>query len=635
MAPRKRFSPKITEKDVETIMKLCHCTVQTFESIGDIFLSSFNGRHTSFSIGSALLLTFRESDGIENLRHRVILIYLLYRSAELDGVSTRNDIFQHPFLSFFLAVMEYDKDSKDSSMEIEMLGCPKLGAREKYITGCLLTEMLDKIINRTPVDITMMKIPQQDFDITQHITALKNRHAKYPSVASVTAPAVIRILNERTKNHDKLSGVESLASVLLPNLLTNPYLFEILPPSFHRVTPSLMPPSDDEFQFLYPFILDPIWMETSVEKQDAQALSTTSQVFNSVTAVAHESQMINEKSEDAELKTSSVISVLSTKEMQPYSVDVFHKTCSSLPSTPTIATPAPESQNFSGPCRTSSTSVLSEENADMISSATLTKSETDDATIETTVCQTAISSVSPGKKHPMTSTEVAELLKKSLVSIITRTEAQKLAEAIAKDPSLAKFVDIPLTKVAFYVHFDKYIDDNPAIAAAVIVARITKNCNELPQFFQLLAGMKISVQAMEVVNRLCTQVEFPQEYLNNYIATCVRRCEEPDQTPFMQCRQVRVVCVFLSSLIRSRTWDVRPLSVELQAFVLKFNHVREAASLYQAILMALQPSADSVVSCSSTLSLSTRATGSITAVTTPGSSGELNNVYNNSNRYSN
>lgn len=29
--------------------------------------------------------------------------------------------------------------------------------------------------------------------------------------------------------------------------------------------------------------------------------------------------------------------------------------------------------------------------------------------------------------------------------------------------------------------FDKYIDDNPAIAAAVIVARITQNCSELPQ----------------------------------------------------------------------------------------------------------------------------------------------------------
>lgn len=46
-------------------------------------------------------------------------------------------------------------------MEVKMLGCPKLGVREKYITGCLLTEMLDKIANRTPVDITMMKIPKQ------------------------------------------------------------------------------------------------------------------------------------------------------------------------------------------------------------------------------------------------------------------------------------------------------------------------------------------------------------------------------------------------------------------------------------------------------------------------------------------
>ncbi|CAG9537536.1 unnamed protein product [Cercopithifilaria johnstoni] len=259
--------------------------------------------------------------------------------------------------------------------------------------------------------------------------------------------------------------------------------------------------------------------------------------------------------------------------------------------------------------------VLSERKVDIINNDALTEQEAN-ASVEASPvveCQTIISSVSSEKKQLMTSVEAIELLKKSLVSIITRTEAQKLAEAIAKDPSLAKYIDIPLSK------FDKYIDDNPAIAAAVIVARITQNCSELPQFFQLLAGMKISVQAMEVVNRLCTQVEFPQEYLNSYIATCVRRCEEPDQTPFMQCRQVRVVCVFLSSLIRSRTWDVRPLSVELQAFVLKFNHVREAASLYQAILMALQPSAESVTTCSSTLGLSAKTAGVISAVTTTGS----------------
>lgn len=57
--------------------------------------------------------------------------------------------------------------------------------------------------------------------------------------------------------------------------------------------------------------------------------------------------------------------------------------------------------------------------------------------------------VSSEKKQLMTSVEATEILKKSLGSIIARTEAQKLAEAIAKDPSLAKFIDIPVTKVIF------------------------------------------------------------------------------------------------------------------------------------------------------------------------------------------
>ncbi|VDK81980.1 unnamed protein product [Litomosoides sigmodontis] len=591
-------------------IKLCHSTVQSFESIGGLFISAFNGAHTSFSIGYALLLTFRESDGVENLRNRVILIYLLYRSAELDGPLAEDDILQHPFLSFFLSIMEYDNDPKDSSLQAGMLGCPKVGIREKYITGCLLTGMLDEITNRSPVDITMMIIPKQDFDIKRYITALKNRQEKYPSVASVTAPAVIRILNEGTKDREKLMSAESMASTLLPNLLRNSYLFEILPPSFHRVTPSLMPPSDDEFQFLYPFILEPMWMETSVGKQDTPTLSNTSYVANTVTTV-HGNQVISEKPENVKLETSTT-SPLPVKELKSDYVDVSNEVDSLLRNTPSTMKPASNDKKLTGPCEESSMLASPKEKVDNANSDARKEPKAGASVEASPIAE--YQKVLSEKKQLLTSVEATELLKKSLVSIIARTEAQKLSEAIAKDPSLAKFIDIPVTK------FDKYIDDNPAIAAAVIVARIAENSSELPQFFELLARMKISVQAMEVVNKLCTQVEFPQEYLNSYIATCVRRCEEPNQTPFMQCRQVRVVCVFLSSLIRSRTWDVRPLSVELQAFVLKFNHVREAASLYQAILMALQPSANSVTACSSTQGVSARAAGGISTVTTASSS---------------
>lgn len=70
---------------------------------------------------------------------------------------------------------------------------------------------------------------------------------------------------------------------------------------------------------------------------------------------------------------------------------------------------------------------------------------------------TVVSSTSSEKKQPLTSPEAAELLKKSLVSIIARNEAQKIAEAIVKDPSLAKIVDIPLNKV---IQIDMFVLQN-------------------------------------------------------------------------------------------------------------------------------------------------------------------------------
>ncbi|VDD93274.1 unnamed protein product [Enterobius vermicularis] len=87
---------------------------------------------------------------------------------------------------------------------------------------------------------------------------------------------------------------------------------------------------------------------------------------------------------------------------------------------------------------------------------------------------------------------------------------------------------------------------------------------------------------------LFQQVDVPQEYLNRFISSCVQRCDDPTLTSASLCRQVRVICVFLSSLMRNKTWNVHPLSIELQSFALKYSNVREAASLYQAILIAMQ-----------------------------------------------
>lgn len=78
-----------------------------------------------------------------------------------------------------------------------------------------------------------------------------------------------------------------------------------------------------QFQFLYPFILEPMWMETSVGKQDALTLSNTSDVLNTVTTV-HENQVISEKSENVKLEI-SVMSPLSAKELKSDSVNISNE----------------------------------------------------------------------------------------------------------------------------------------------------------------------------------------------------------------------------------------------------------------------------------------------------------------------
>lgn len=176
-----------------------------------------------------------------------------------------------------------------------------------------------------------------------------------------------------------------------------------------------------QFQFLYPFILDPMWMETNIEKQDVRALSIASRVFNPVTAV-HENRTVSEESENVGLDISpSSVSPLPAKEMQPDSVDVSHKvwlkwfvferswivcfwfivclfqfllwsvlprtkcslqTASSLPSTSSIVMPASDSKKLAEPCRTTSVFVPPEEKADIITSTSLAEPETD-ATVGT------------------------------------------------------------------------------------------------------------------------------------------------------------------------------------------------------------------------------------------------------------
>ncbi|CEM11360.1 unnamed protein product [Vitrella brassicaformis CCMP3155] len=174
--------------------------------------------------------------------------------------------------------------------------------------------------------------------------------------------------------------------------------------------------------------------------------------------------------------------------------------------------------------------------------------------------------------------EMKALLSNAIVNSVAPDVQNTICEAIDQDPKLVYHCGLTPQRLT------SLIEKNPPVAVKCLEKLMSSA--QITDYLSVMLNNPMSLRCMEVVDKLAYSVELPAEFLQEYIARCIYYCSNVSDST--QQRHVRLVCIFIHSLLRNERISVDNVLLEVQAFCIDHAKIKEAASLFKFLRLKEQ-----------------------------------------------